>query len=82
MKTDIDTLEEALTVILEKESAGDAIYDVRSRASEGDDPEDKAWRAEHPEGNSWDQPRVIRYSNAITCLINHLASLRNQEPTP
>lgn len=50
------TLLEALKVLVDDEHIGDHIYYIRDNAI-GDDPSYK--------GNSWDHPRVKRFSDAV-----------------
>jgi hypothetical protein len=60
------TLREALKVVLDDESLEDKVYDVRSRAVEGD-PDFS--------GNSWDHPRVTRFGEACQVLRGELKRL-------
>jgi len=55
------TLKEAIKILVEDESIGDFIYNIRERALDSEF-----------EGNSWDHPRVIRYSNAVERLKEEL----------
>lgn len=52
------TLREAIRVLVEEEHIGDFVYNVRERTYE-----DTSYK-----GNSWDHPRVKRFSDAVTAL--------------
>lgn len=66
------TFREAMKIVVEDEALGDSVYDVRESASGGGSAEDKAWWDANPNGNSWDHPRVVRFSEAVTVLENWL----------
>jgi len=65
------TLDEALTVLIE-EHLEDFIYDIRSRCVENPTESDKAWWALFPKGNSWEHPRVKRWSEACMTIKEHV----------
>lgn len=52
-------LKEALKVLLEEEHIGDFVYTVRERAV-----------TQAFADNSWEHPRVIRYSDAVVYLTS------------
>lgn len=56
-------LKEAIKVVVEEEHLGDFVYTVRDRAMESD----PRFR-----GNSWDHPRVARFSQAVERLTQEL----------
>ncbi len=55
-------LKEAIKVLIEEEHLGDFVYNVRERANS-----DNTFT-----GNSWDHPRVKRFSEAVTRLQQEL----------
>ena len=61
------TLRTAIKILVEEEHIGDFVYNVRERAL--DDSNYK--------GNSWDHPRVKRFSDAVTALEIWLANENN-----
>lgn len=63
------TLREALQIVVRDESLGDHVYSVRDRAAG-----DATFK-----GNTWDHPRVTRFSEAVTTLERHLADLDRSE---
>ena len=65
------TLNEALKVLLD-EHVADFIYTIRSRCSEDATEDDQRWWDENPNGNSWDHPRVKRWSEACQKIGHHL----------
>lgn len=52
------TLKEAIKVLVDEEHIGDFVYDIKERAYE-----DRSFK-----GNSWDHPRVKRFSDAVAAL--------------
>lgn len=57
------TLKEAITVLVKDEHLGDFVYNVRDNANGSGDGY---------KGNSWDHPRVKKFSEAVTALENYL----------
>lgn len=55
-------LKEAIRILVKDENLGDFIYNVRERANESG----------RFKGNSWDHPRVKRFSDAVTRLEEEL----------
>lgn len=58
------TLKDAIRIVIVDESIEDLIYQIRDRI------EDPAWL-----GNTWDHPRVIRYSEAVMRLKEELLDI-------
>jgi len=56
------TLDEAIKILVEEFSIGDYVYDVRERAG----------GTEGHTGSSWEHPKVLRFSEAVTVLEQHV----------
>jgi len=63
-----DELRQALEDLVNKFSIGDFVYNIRSRYSEGEEPEDIKWFKDNPDKSSWDHPAVVRYSECVEII--------------
>lgn len=66
------TVAEAMQVVLYDEFLGDSVYSVRDQAV-GFDP---TW-----EGSSWDHPRVMRFTEAVTVLEAAFPKIEKEQPS-